>query len=193
MRNILHLALPVLLVAAVLSCARSHYVRPDEVTEWDASYTDTDLRLLTEEMVMSLSGADLPPTESGRPVLAFLRIGNRTSQHIDTEGIADKIMVALVRIGRFDVVDRKVLEQQARELALVDLQRVDVEGAVRLGGVIGADHFLVGDLYSIEKAKPSRELKYYNLTMRLVDVRTSRILWAEEKELKKVGERSWFD
>lgn len=189
----LRIFLPVLLAASLASCARTHYVRPGEVTEWDASYTDTDLRMLSEEMVVSLSGAELPSGAGERPVLAFLRIGNRTSQHIDTEGIADKIMVALVRIGRFDVVDRKVLEQQARELALVEAQRIDVEGAVRLGGVIGADFFLVGDLYSIEKARASKELKYYNLTMRLVDVKTSRILWAEEKEIKKVGTRSWFD
>ncbi|HDR00287.1 MAG TPA: hypothetical protein ENN51_08410 [candidate division WOR-3 bacterium] len=193
MKRISAVVFALAVVGAMLSCAQSHYVRPDEVTEWDASYTDTDLRMLAEEMVQSLSGASVPAGEGERPVLAFLRIGNRTSQHIDTEGIADKIMVALVRIGRFDVVDRKVLEQQARELALVDLQRIDVEGAVRLGGVIGADHFLVGDLYSIEKAKASRELKYYNLTMRLVDVKTSRIIWAEEKEIKKSGTRSWFD
>ena len=125
MKVVSRLMLPALLAVFVLSCGRTHYVRPDEVTEWDAGYTDTDLRMLAEEMVMSLSGANLPAAGE-RPVLAFLRIGNRTSQHIDTEGIADKIMVALVRIGRFDVVDREVLEQQARELALVDLSLIHI-------------------------------------------------------------------
>lgn len=193
MRTAFRLILPALVAGSMLSCATSHYVRPDEVTEWDASYTDTDLKLLAEQMVQSLSASDVRGKDGEKPVLAFLRIGNRTSQHIDTEGIADKIMVALVRIGRYDVVDRKVLEKQAQELALVGEQRIDVEGAVRLGGVIGADYFLVGDLYSIEKAKASKELKYYNLTMRLVDVKTSRIAWVEEMEIKKTGTRSWFD
>jgi len=180
------------LVLLMSACATSHYVRPDEVTEWDADYTDTDLKMLTEKMVMSLSEADLP--EAGeKPTLAFLYIGNRTSQHIDTEGISDKIMVQLVKLGKFRVVDRELLMQQAQEAALVGSQRIDVAGAVKLGGLVGADYFLTGDLFSIEKVGASKELKYYNLTMRLVDVKTSEIVWAEEKEIKKSASRGWYD
>jgi uncharacterized protein (TIGR02722 family) len=184
--------LAALLACLVMACATSSYVRPDEVTEWDASYTDTDMKMLTEKMVQSLSGAEVSGRE-GKPVLAFLRIGNRTSQHIDTEGIADKIMVQLVKLGKFRVVDRELLRKQAQEIALVETQRIDVEGAVRLGSLVGSDYFLTGDLFSIEKESPSKELKYYNLTMRLVDTRTSEIVWAEEKEIKKSSSKGWYD
>ncbi len=179
------------LLPVFAACATSHYVRPDEVTEWDYTYTDTDMKLLAEKMVMSLAEAELPDT--GRPTIAFLRIGNRTSQHIDTEGIAEKIMVALVKLGKFRVVDRKLLKEQARELALAGEQRIDVDGAVRLGGLVGADYFLTGDIMSIEKRKGATTLAYYKLTMRLVNVRTSEVVWAEEKELKKRSRRSWFE
>ncbi|MBN2537136.1 hypothetical protein JXB37_02545 [candidate division WOR-3 bacterium] len=184
--------LAAVLACLVLACATTSYVRPDEVTEWDADYTDTDMKMLTEKMVLSLSEAEVSGSE-GKPVLAFLRIGNRTSQHVDTEGIADKIMVQLVKLGKFRVVDRELLKKQAQEIALVESQRIDVEGAVRLGSLVGADYFLTGDLYSIEKVSPSKELKYYNLTMRLVDTRTSEIVWAEEKEIKKSSTRGWYD
>jgi uncharacterized protein (TIGR02722 family) len=180
------------LACLLAACATTSYVRPDEVTEWDASYTDTDMKLLTEKMVQSLSEAEVSGSD-GKPVLAFLRIGNRTSQHIDTEGIADKIMVQLVKLGKFRVVDRELLRKQAQEIALVETQRIDVGGAVRLGSLVGADYFLTGDLFSIEKESPSKELKYYNLTMRLVDVRTSEIVWAEEKEIKKTSSKGWYE
>lgn len=192
MRWYLLIGLPVLVLAT--GCATSTYVRPDEVTEWDADYSDTDLKLLSEQMVQSLAQASLPPKEAGgKAILAFLRIGNRTSQHIDTEGISDKIMVQLVKLGRFRIVDREVLDESAEEIALVERQRIDVEGAVKLGGVVGADYFLTGDIMSIEKETASKELKYYKLTMRLIDIHSSEIIWAEEKEIKKKDSKSWFE
>jgi uncharacterized protein (TIGR02722 family) len=175
-------------------CSTSHYVRPDEVTEWDYTYSDTDMKLLAEKMVMSLAEFKLPPrSDTGRPVLAFLAIGNRTSQHIDTEGIAEKIMVALLKLGKFRIVDRELLKQQAKEIALQETQRIDVEGAVKLGSLIGADYFLTGDVMSIEKTRGATTLAYYKLTMRLVDVRTSEIVWADEQELKKKSTKAWYE
>jgi uncharacterized protein (TIGR02722 family) len=176
----------------MLGCATSHYVRPDEVTEWDETYTDTDLKLLAEKMVLSISQADLPD-RGEKPRLAFLRISNSTSQHIDTDGLADKIKVQLVKLGRFLVLSRDVLQEQAEEIALVDRQRIDVAGAVKLGNVLGADYFLTGDLMSIEKESASKALAYYKLTMELVDVQTSAIVWMEEKEIKKAANKSWYE
>lgn len=184
---------PILAVAALcLACASSHYVRPDEVTEWDYTYSDTDMKLLAEKMVMSLSGADLPKSES-KPTVAFLQVGNRTSQHVDTDGITEKIMVSLVKLGRFQVVDRELLKKQAQEIALVGSQRIDVDGAVKLGSLVGADYFLAGDIMSIEKTSGATTLAYYKLTMRLVNVKTSVIVWADEQELKKRSTKGWFE
>lgn len=181
-------------VLFLIACATSHYVRPDEVTEWDYTYSDTDMKLLAEKMVLSLAEFKLPAgPDTGKPVLAFLNIGNRTSQHIDTEGIAEKILVALVKLGKFRIVDRELLKQQAKEIALQETQRIDVDGAVKLGNLIGADYFLTGDVMSIEKTKGATTLAYYKLTMRLVNVRTSEIVWADEQELKKKSTRSWYE
>ncbi len=191
-------AIPALLLTIILTlfsaCSTTHYVRPDEVTEWDYTYTDTDMKLLAEKMVMSLAGVKLPArSDTTKPVLAFLAIGNRTSQHIDTEGVAEKIMVALLKLSKFRIVDRELLKQQARELALQETQRIDVDGAVKLGNLIGADYFLTGDIMSIEKTKGATTLAYYKLTMRLVDVHTSEIVWAEEEELKKKSSKAWYE
>ncbi len=192
MRRAFWMALPLAAACLILACASSHYVRPDEVTEWDYTYSDTDMKMLAEKMVMSISEADLPETGE-KPKLAFLRIGNRTSQHVDTEGISEKILVSLVKLGKFRVMDRKLLKEQAQEIALVANQRIDVAGAVKLGNLVGANYFLTGDIMSIEKTKGATTLAYYKLTMRLVDIQTSEILWADEKELKKRSTKGWFE
>ncbi len=192
MKKVIRYGLALAAWCLVAACASSHYVRPDEVTEWDYTYSDTDMKLLAEKMVMSLSEAELPKTQE-KPTIAFLRIGNRTSQHVDTDGISEKIMVSLVKLGRFRVVDRELLKKQAQEIALVENQRIDVEGAVKLGNLVGADYFLTGDIMSIEKTSGATTLAYYKLTMRLVNVKTSVIEWADEKELKKRSTKGWFE
>jgi uncharacterized protein (TIGR02722 family) len=177
---------------SVLDCATTHYVRPDEVTEWDYTFSDTDMKMMAEKMVYSIAGADITgPT--GKPKIAFLTIGNRTSQHIDTEAIAEKIMVALLKLNNVAVVDRKLLKNMAIKKALTDLQRIDVYDAVQLGQLVDANYFLAGDIMSIEKTSGTKALAYYKLTLRLVDVRTSLIVWADEMELKKMSQKGYFD
>lgn len=189
--NTMHFWL-LLLNLFIIGCATSTYVRPDEVTEWDYTFSDTDMKMMAEKMVYSIAGADITGYSS-KPKIAFLSIGNRTSQHIDTEAIAEKIMVALLKLNNISIVDRKVLKNIAKEKALVDLQRIDVGNAVELGQLVGADYFLAGDIMSIEKTSGTKTLAYYKLTLRLVDIKTSLIVWADEMELKKMSSKGYFD
>ena len=109
------------------------------------------------------------------------------------QAIAEKIMVALLKLNTLSIVDRKILKNMAEEKALVDLQRIDVGDAVRLGHLVGANYFLAGDIMSIEKTSGTKTLAYYKLTLRLVDIKTSLIIWADEMELKKMSKKGYFD
>jgi len=174
-------------------CATTTYVRPEEVTEVDYTFSDTDLKLMAEKMAMSIAELAAIKYKEKPPIIACLYIENRTSQHIDTDAILDKIMTALLKTGVVRFVDRKVLKEMAIERALVSLQRIDVEDAVQLGKLVGADYFLLGNLSSIEKKKGTTTIAYYKLTLRLVDVNSSEIIWADEKELKKMSKEGFLD
>ncbi|MCK4307346.1 penicillin-binding protein activator LpoB [candidate division WOR-3 bacterium] len=183
-----------LLLSLILAgCATTTYVRSDEVTEVDETFTDTDLKLMSEKMVQSIAELAVIKHRDAPPKIAMLNIGNRTSQHIDTEGIAEKIMVALLKTGAVRFVDRNLLKKMAREKALVETQQIDVQDAVMLGQLVGANYFLAGDIMSIEKKKGTTYIAYYKLTLKLVDVKTSEIVWADEKEIKKSAKKGFFD
>jgi uncharacterized protein (TIGR02722 family) len=187
-------ALAILCLALIVTgCSTTSYVRPDAVTEVDETFTDTDLKLMAEKMVQSIAELAVIKHRKKPPKMAILHLGNRTRQHIDTEGIAEKIMVALLKTGKVRFVDRKLLKQMATEKALVETQRIDVEDAIALGRLVGADYFLTGDIMSIEKKKGTTYLAYYKLTLRLVDINTSEITWADEKEIKKVAKKGFLD
>jgi uncharacterized protein (TIGR02722 family) len=181
------------LAALLWGCATTTYVKPDTVTEVDETFTDTDLKMMAEQMVQSIAELAVIKHRETPPKIAMLDVGNRTSQHIDTEGIVDKIMVSLLKTGTVRFVDREVLKEMAKEKALVETQRIDVQDAVELGQLVGADYFLTGDIMSIEKRKGTTHTAYYNLTLRLIDVNTSEIIWADEKEIKKMAKKGFFD
>lgn len=169
----------------------SVYVREDEVTQ-TYEYSDTDLKLLAEKMVMSM-------LESGsinnHPKIWVSDIQNRTGEYIDTKGILEKISVALLKSGKVRLVDREALDRLTQEKALMDFKRIDINDPVQVGQILGADLVLVGNLMSIEHKDKGlfREDKmiYYKFTMRLVGM-NSEIYWMDEKELKKSTSKDEF-
>jgi penicillin-binding protein activator len=204
------LVLPGLVLLFGACASTSTYVRPDSVTEVDATFSDTDLKMMAEKMVMSIAELAIIKHREAPPKLAVMNIENRTYQHIDTEGIVEKIMVALLKTGTVRFVDRSVLKEMAKERNLVENQNIDFDKVtvhqnmtqtvviqeqktLELGKAIGADYFLLGGIMSVEKQKGVKDLAYYKLTLRLVDVKTSEIVWADEKEIKKIGKKGFLD
>jgi uncharacterized protein (TIGR02722 family) len=180
------------LTILALGCGgNSVYVREDEVTK-TISYNDTDLKLLAEKMVESLLQSQVCKE---RPKIWVSEVQNATSEYIDSQGILDKISVALMKSGKVRLVDRQALKKLAEEKERVETRTMDVADAVRLGKIVGADYVLLGNLMSIEQKKAAffneERLVYYKFTMRLVSM-DSEIAWMEEKEIKKATDKSRF-
>jgi uncharacterized protein (TIGR02722 family) len=172
---------------AVTACGTTTvYVEPGSITH-DVAFTDTDLRMNAEAMVNSLVEASFLRQLDEPPLLALSGIENRTMDHIGVLSFENTIQTRLLESGRFRIVDRTVLETAAQERALASLQRIDVADAVRLGEAIGAEYFLLGEMSAIDAAHGSRPVAYKKLSMRLVDVATTEIVWADEKEIKKAA------
>ena len=182
----------VLLFTVIVGCSGSSvYVREDNVTK-TIDYSDTELKLMAEKMVISLLES---PVIQSRPKIWVSDVQNRTSEYIDTQGMLDKISVALLKSGKVRLVDREAVRKLAEEKMLVDMRRIDVQDAVKLGQVAGADYVLMGNLMSIEHKDEGflseDKLVYYKFTMRLVGM-DSEILWMDEKEIKKTTDKSKF-
>ena len=177
---------------STLGCSGSSlYVREDKVTK-TVSYNDTDLKLMAEKMVMSLLETDVI---TNKPTIWVSEVQNNTSEYIDTQGILDKISVALLKSGKLRLVDRQALNKIAEEKMRIDYSRIDVQDAVRIGRIVGADYVMLGNLMSIEHKDKGvfsdDKLVYYKFTMRLVSM-DSEIVWMDEKELKKSNQADKF-
>jgi TolB-like protein len=99
------------------------------------------------------------------------------------EAVYDAFVSALVRQGRFDLVERVTVEDVLRELKLSASELVDPTTAVKAGRLASAEALLTGTVVETERA--------VEVIARLVDTETSLILAAndvydEDKSLRTV-------
>lgn len=66
---------------------------------------------------------------------------------------------------------------------------VDQSKAIAFGQHVGAEYMLYGNLSSIVKFNKDKQDVYYKFTMRLMDLKTGLVEWADETEIRKNREK----
>ena len=151
-------------------------------------FGSTDLQTIAGEMVDSMmaSGSVSYITRDQRPIVFVERIKNKTSEHIDTESITDTISTKMLNSGKFRFVDMDRVESVRDQLNFQNNDElVNQSSAIQFGKMVGAQYMLYGNLSSIVKKAGSDEDVYYKMTMRLMDLESGLIEWADETEIRK--------
>ncbi|MCQ8867619.1 penicillin-binding protein activator LpoB [Vibrio splendidus] len=156
-------------------------------------FGSTDLQTIAGEMVDSMmaSGSVSYITREQRPIVFVERIKNKTSEHIDTESITDTISTKMLNSGKFRFVDMDRVESVRDQLNFQNNDElVNQSSAIQFGKMVGAQYMLYGNLSSIVKKDGSDEDVYYKMTMRLMDLESGLIEWADETEIRKQQSKS---
>lgn len=154
----------------------------------DVSFGSTDLQKVASEMTDSMLTSPVVGelTANSRPVMFVERIKNKTSEHIDTESITDSISTKLLRSGKFRFVDMGRVEAARAQLNFQhDGGMVNPATASQFGKQIGAKYMLYGNLSSIVKSNKDKQDVYYKFTIRLMDLESGLVEWADETEIRK--------
>lgn len=156
-------------------------------------FGSTDLQKIAGEMVdsMLMSGSVAAITRDARPIVFVERIKNKTSEHIDTESITDSISTKMLNSGKFRFVDMDRVESVRDQLNFQNNDElVNQSSAIQFGKMVGAQYMLYGNLSSIVKKDGSDKDVYYKMTMRLMDLESGLIEWADETEIRKQESKS---
>jgi penicillin-binding protein activator len=195
------------LLLLIASCSSIRYDDPGRVETLTIDYGSTDLQTLAGEMVESLVASpqlnyldNSGKTDDKRVIVYTGNVENRTNEHIDTEGITDKIQTALLKSGKFRFVADRAGQAEIDGQIRLQAGRVREDMLRELGKQNGADVILYGTLRSIEKRKGSslesggtRKVDvYYQFVLKCVNIDTAEILWQEEQELRKTERTGIF-
>ncbi|MDG3088414.1 penicillin-binding protein activator LpoB [Vibrio hannami] len=156
-------------------------------------FGSSDLQKIAAEMVdsMLMSGSVAYITRDSRPIVFVETIKNKTAEHIDTESITDSVSTKMLNSGKFRFVDMDRVESVRKQLNFQNNDElVDQSSAIQFGKMVGAEYMLYGNLASIVKQAGNDKDVYYKMTMRLMDLETGLIEWADETEIRKQESKS---
>jgi len=190
-------------VAALLSLALAGCATVPNVQYGDAGsakplsteFGSSDLQQIAESLVDSL--VTFPPvvdlTSQRRPIITVDKVKNKTMQHIDTESITDSIRTKLIKSGKFRFIDRSTDSAAIEEIKMQqDSGLVDKKNAINFGQQSGAEFLLTANFAEIRQKSGSVTDVYYKFTMNLKNLRSGILEWSDEKEIRKVFNRSLF-
>lgn len=170
------------------------YGDPSQVEALTNEFGQTDLQMLAESMASSMLTSSLIVESKEKPTITIQEIRNKTSEHINTKSITDKLRVKL----RNSNAVRFMSDASDESGAFSELQRQAQSGryarskTAKIGQAEGAKYRLFGDITSIVKRAGDVKNIDYTLTLQLEDLTTSEIVWTDEKEIRKTSERSTF-
>ena len=184
------LGISIIIIAfTVIKCSRVQYGSPGEVETLTEEFGSTDLQTIAEKMVQSL--LIHPVLGNNRPVVYVSRIKNKTAEHIDTKSITDKISTALLKSGKVRFTAASEINQDLIEQLEYQGKTglVDPTTRKKIGRQIGSDYMFYGEITSIEKKAGRKKDIYYKITLKLADIETGIIEWADEKEIRKQAQK----
>lgn len=93
---------------------------------------------------------------------------------LDSFALTNEFIRELINLGRFEIVERARLDRVLEEQLLNVSGVVDDRVLIKIGRILGADAVFVGFVYH-----DRRWFKWYSVvSVRLVDLRTGRVVWA---------------
>ncbi len=105
-------------------------------------------------------------------VLDFQMQGDQTSSKDMGKIVAEWLITGLVETGRFDVIERRLLEKIMEEQKLGVTGAIDPNSAAQLGKILGVKIIVSGTVTSLEG--------YTEINARLINVDTASIIAAEK-------------
>ena len=191
MKTSLKLVVAVGLLALLASGCRTTVEYGDATSSKPIStdFGSSDLQQIAATMVDSMLVDEVLQDISvdGPPLLIVDTVKNKTMQHIDTESVTDSIRTKLIRSRKFSFQDRTTEAALNEELAY---QQGAAKDAVAQGQQDAPRYMLTSNLTEIEQNQGRVKDVYYKYTMSLRDLKSGRIIWADEKEIRKQRTKS---
>ncbi|HCF56538.1 MAG TPA: penicillin-binding protein activator LpoB [Myxococcales bacterium] len=184
------MAVSLLSGCATTQTIRGEYADPEVIEILSERFSENDLQLIANQMAASLAQAPHFAKLTTPPRLLVGKIANRTGEPIDTDMLAERIQVALVKSGRFELFDERTRTALAKEYEYQTSGYVDPRHAKMPGSQSAADYVLIGSLSAIVQANGSDKTTYYKMSMSVSELASGIIRWADDKEIRKKYELS---
>lgn len=186
-KSILILALTLVFISCSSNEGKVVRIDPRGLQDTDANYGAEDLHLFTQKMVSSmLKSSFLNGSKKPYIALESITLNQGVDEHIDTRLIKNVIRTNLIKSDKVNFIDNAHIKQLEEEMDYQNSNKyLDKSTVKKVGGFIARDYTMTGDIHAIKKDNGVILDNFYVLSLRLTDVKTSAVVWSEEKEIRK--------
>jgi uncharacterized protein (TIGR02722 family) len=185
-------AIPLIMTALLLiGCGTKtvHRLDPETVTDVSGRWNDTDSRLVAEEMIADCVSRswieDFVLKYGNKPVVTVGTIGNKSSEHIDTETFSKDFERELINSGKVKFVASRDQRQEVREERFEQQEFASKETMKKIREETGADYMLVGAVKTIVDEIEGLKVVYYQTDLELIHIESMEKSWIGTKKIKK--------
>jgi penicillin-binding protein activator len=165
-------------------------MNPDQPQHMTAKYDDTDLHQLTETIAGELLASPFLTKQGQPPLMRLGDIQNNTEQHVNTRTIAERMRTLLLQSNRVQFVGETQREELLKEQEY-QAKHGEKGSQMAPGQQANPKYLLAGALSEIKSDEPRqvrlsrKEVRYYNLTVTVMDLQSNKIEWTTEKRIKR--------
>ena len=189
----------ILLLVGQVGCASTKVGRVGADTTIDLSgrWNDADSRMVAEEMIKDVLSRPwlerYAKAHSGKePTVIVGTVTNRSHEHINVQTFIKDLERELTNDGRVQFVASKSEREEVREERQDQQSQSSQETAKGLGKEIGADYMLKGTINTILDEAAGTKVVFYQVDLEFFDMESNKKVWAGQKKIKKVIEKSRF-
>ena len=169
----------------------------DAQKDLSGKWNDTDSRMVAETMIQeALYGpwyAKAVKATSGKePVIIVGTVDNQSMEHINTNTFIEELQRALINSGRVEFVASKNERGEVRSERLEQDEYASEATRKAFGQEVGADYMLSGVLSSIVDQEGSKSVMFYQVNLKLINIKTNQIVWNGQKQIKKYVNKKAF-
>lgn len=148
-----------------------------------------DLVAVTDKMSRSILGIPEIANAASKPRIVLEPVTNNTRFPLNKDMFLKRIRVSLAEkaLGKVSFLDREMMKTLERERDLKRSGQVTASADPTVNEFRGADYFLTGSLDGMTTRTSAGTSDYVLYSFRLVDARTSEIVWESSAEIKKQG------
>jgi uncharacterized protein (TIGR02722 family) len=183
-------------LALSLSACGTSVQRMDasEVKDVSGRWNDTDSRLVAEEMIQDALSrpwyADASAKLGKNPTVIVGTVKNASMEHINTDTFVEDLQRSLINSGKVEFVASKGERGEVRDERLDQDNNASEETRKAHGQEIGADFMLSGVLNQIVDQEAGKAVVFYQTNLKLLDMKSHKIVGNGQKKLKKFVKRS---
>lgn len=147
-------------------------------SEWSPIEIEKTTFFITESLSKYLKD------NSKKPFLEFLKIDNKSSEHIDTYLIENELRTKFIR-NKIILIDKSKRKETLKEIELEMKGIVDEKSKLRAGYLLSPSFQLKGDINDLVTYKNGVKKQLLVINFTLLNLETNSIDWQASKKFKK--------